>query len=85
MEGVISNYRGSRRTQKTSEMVVKIAGIVTKVEADKLKGKKVVWKSPAGKEINGIVKKAHGNSGAVLTKFEKGLPGQAIGTKVEIN
>ncbi|MBU1245970.1 MAG: 50S ribosomal protein L35ae [Nanoarchaeota archaeon] len=85
MEGVISNYRGSRRTQKTSEMVVKIAGTVDKVEADKLKGKVVVWKSPAGKEIKGIVKKAHGNSGAVLTKFEKGLPGQSIGTKVEIN
>ena len=85
MEGVISNYRGSRRTQRTSEMVVKIAGVVTKVEADKLKGKKIVWKSPAGKEIYGIVKKAHGNSGAILTKFEKGLPGQSIGTKVEIN
>ncbi|MBU3940468.1 MAG: 50S ribosomal protein L35ae [Nanoarchaeota archaeon] len=85
MEGVISNYRGSRRTQKTSEMVVKIAGTVDKVEADKLKGKVVVWKSPAGKEIKGNIKKAHGNSGAVLVKFEKGLPGQSIGTKVEIN
>ena len=85
MEGVISNYRGSKRTQKTSEMVVKITGSVTKVEAEKLKGKKVVWKSPAGKEISGVVKKAHGNSGAVLAKFEKGLPGQSIGTKVEIN
>ena len=85
MEGVISNYRGSKRTQKTSEMVVKVSGVVTKVEADKLKGKRIVWKSPAGKEIKGVVKKAHGNNGAVLTKFEKGLPGQAIGTKVEIN
>ena len=85
MEGVISNYRGSKRTQKTSEMVVKVAGVITKIEADKLKGKKIVWKSPAGKEIKGVVKKAHGNNGAVLTKFEKGLPGQSIGTKVEIN
>ncbi|MFA4983551.1 MAG: 50S ribosomal protein L35ae, partial [Candidatus Micrarchaeia archaeon] len=37
-----------------------------------------------GKEIIGKVSKAHGNSGAVLARFDKGLPGQAIGTEVEI-
>ena len=28
--------------------------------------------------------KEHGNKGAVRVKFEKGLPGQAISTKVKI-
>ena len=65
-------------------MVIKVTGTIKKEEADKLKGKKVIWKSPAGKEMSGVIKKAHGNSGAVLVKFEKGLPGQAIGKKVEI-
>jgi len=84
MEGIVSNYRGSRRTQHTSEMVIKVIGLEKKEDAAKLKGKKVIWKSPAGKELSGIVKKAHGNSGAILAKFEIGLPGQAIGKRVEI-
>jgi ribosomal protein L35AE/L33A len=33
----------------------------------------------------GRVSKAHGNSGAVLLRFDKGLPGQAVGTEIEIN
>ena len=47
-------------------------------------GKEVVWKSPAGKEIKGKVSGVHGNKGVVRVIFEKGLPGQAIATEVEI-
>ena len=47
--------------------------------------KKVIWKSKAGKIIKGKIAAAHGNNGIVRAIFEKGLPGQAITTGVEIN
>ena len=33
---------------------------------------------------NGKIIRDHGNRGAVRVKFEKGLPGQALGGKVEV-
>jgi large subunit ribosomal protein L35Ae len=53
-------------------------------EAKKMSGKEVVWKSSAGKEIKGKISNAHGNKGLVRAIFEKGLPGQAITTDVEV-
>ena len=53
-------------------------------EAGKFVGKEVVWTSPAGKKINGKISSAHGNKGLVRAIFEKGLPGQARNTEVEI-
>jgi len=53
-------------------------------EAEKFVGKSVVWTSPAGKEIKGKISSAHGNKGLVRAIFEKGLPGQARNTEVEI-
>lgn len=47
-------------------------------------GKEVEWKSPAGKMIRGKVSGAHGNKGLIRAIFERGLPGQAINTDVEI-
>ncbi|MBW2998584.1 50S ribosomal protein L35ae, partial [Candidatus Woesearchaeota archaeon] len=76
--------RSGRHTQKDNQMVVVIDGVNTKEEADKLSGKTATWKSPAGKEIKGEVRAAHGNSGAVRVVFEKGMPGQSITTKVSI-
>jgi len=84
MEGSVVNYRKGRHTQNTSQAVIKVHGFNKKEDANELKGKKVVWKSPKGKELIGRILKAHGNKGAVLAKFDKGLPGQAIGTKVSI-
>jgi large subunit ribosomal protein L35Ae len=55
-----------------------------KVEATKLVGKEVIWKSPAGKIIKGKIAASHGNKGAVRAIFEIGLPGQAVGTEVEV-
>ena len=53
-------------------------------KAEKLVGKKVTWTSPAGKQIKGEVRSAHGNSGAVRVLFETGMPGQALGTSVKL-
>ena len=44
-----------------------------------------VWESPAGKIIQGKVAGAHGNKGVIRAIFEKGLPGQSVGTEVEIS
>ena len=84
MEGVIVNFRGSHHTQYSNQMIVKVNGVGNKEEAKKLIGKNVVWKSVGNKEIIGKIVKDHGNRGAVRVKFEKGLPGQALGGKVEI-
>lgn len=84
MEGVVKNFKRARHHQTTNQMIVVIRGIEKKDKAKELVGKRVVWKSPAGKEINGEIRSYHGNKGAVRVLFETGMPGQAIGSKVEI-
>ena len=65
-------------------MIIKPAGIENLEGAKPLIGKKAVWKSPAGKEISGTITKEHGRNGCVRAIFDTGMPGQSIGTKVEI-
>ena len=84
MEGVISNFRRGRNTVSGNQMVIVVSGIDKKDKAASLIGKSVSWKSPAGKEIKGKIHAAHGNKGAVRALFETGMPGQAIGQKVQI-
>ena len=84
MEGMIVNYRGSRRVKKGSHMIIELNGVDSKDKASKFVGKKVVWKTSAGKAINGKVASAHGNSGALRVIFETGVPRQSLGTKVAL-
>ena len=84
MEGVIIHFRGSRRVKRTNQMVVQVRGIDSKEKASKLLGKKVAWKTSAGKQMTGQITNIHGNSGALRVRFDTGLPGQSIGTKVAI-
>ena len=84
MEGTIVNFRSSRHRQKDNQMVVLVNGVSDKEKAKGLIGKTVVWTTPSGKEIKGKVRSFHGNKGAVRVLFEKGMPGQAFGTKVRI-
>ena len=84
MEGAIKNFKRGRRTQTTNQMIVVVKGLDKKEKAAELVGKKVVWKSPAGKEIEGEVRSAHGNNGALRVLFKTGMPGQAIGDKVVV-
>ncbi|MBI2672773.1 50S ribosomal protein L35ae [Candidatus Woesearchaeota archaeon] len=83
MEGTIVNFRGSYKTKSDNHMVISVNSVDSKEKAQKLVGKEVSWTSPAGKEIKGKVASSHGNSGALRIIFEKGMPGQAIGTKVK--
>jgi len=84
MEGRIHSFKRGRTTQTTNQMIIIVKGLDKREKAAELVGKKVVWKSPADREINGEVRSAHGNSGALRVLFEKGMPGQAIGDTVEI-
>ena len=84
MKGTIMNFRQGRHTQNNSHMIISVEGVDNKEKASGLVGKKVVWKSPAGKEIKGEVRASHGNKGVVRVIFEKGMPGQSIANKVEI-
>ncbi|MCX8174805.1 MAG: 50S ribosomal protein L35ae [Candidatus Micrarchaeota archaeon] len=85
MKGRISNYRRGVHTEYTNQYVIEVDGVRDRQSAKGMVGKRVVFKTQTGKEIVGRISKAHGNSGAVLARFEKGLPGQAIGAEVEIS
>ena len=82
MEATIVNFRGGRHTQYTNQMI--IDANLNKEKAKSLIGKKVIWTSSAKKEIKGKIKSTHGNKGCLRAHFEKGMPGQSIGTKVKI-
>ncbi len=84
MEGTIVNFRGGRHTQYANHMIVAVKDVSDKEKAAGLVGKKVVWTNEKGNAITGKVASAHGNSGAVRAIFEKGMPGQSVGTKVNV-
>ena len=86
MEGIIINYRRGRKTQKTNQLIVTVAGY-DREAAKSLVGKSVVYtcEGKNKKQIKGEVKSTHGSKGAVRVLFERGIPGQAIGSKVVIS
>jgi len=80
----VIQFRRGRKTIHKRHFLIEIKGISNRKEAEKFVGKEVEWKSPAGKIIKGKISSAHGNKGVVRAIFEKGLPGQAITTEVEV-
>jgi large subunit ribosomal protein L35Ae len=81
--GRITNYRIGIRTQSSRECLIKFAGVDSAAQAGPLMGQKVVWKG-AKKPLVGKIIGFHGKSGTVRAKFKKGVPGQALGTTVEL-
>ena len=81
--GRITNYRIGIRTQHSRECLIQFTSVDSTAQAGPLMGQKVVWKGENKKLIGKIVG-FHGNSGAVRVKFRKGVPGQALGTTVEL-
>jgi len=85
MKAILVNFRGAYKRQKASnQMIVQAEGVSKKDAAEKLVNKKVIWTSPKGKAISGKITSVHGRNGAVRALFEKGLPGQAIGSEAKI-
>ena len=84
VKGKVIQFRRGRKTMKERHFLIEVDGTKKRADAQKFVGKNVEWKSPAGKIIKGKIAAAHGNKGVVRAIFEKGLPGQAITTDVEI-
>ena len=78
-EGVFVSYRGGKSTQRNKQALIRIEGINNSSEAALFIGKKIVWKRLVGKIVN-----IHGKNGLVRVAFKKGLPGQALGSRVEV-
>lgn len=84
MKGKVLQFRRGRHTIKERHFLIEVEDVKDKASAEKLIGKEVIWTSTAKKEIKGKISGAHGNKGVVRAIFEKGLPGQAVTTEVEI-
>ena len=83
MKAQVIQFRRGRQTYKPRHFILDV-GSKSREESEKFIGKDVEWKSPAGKIIKGKISACHGNKGLVRAIFEKGLPGQAITTEVEV-
>lgn len=83
MKAQVIQFRRGRKNYKPKHFILDV-GAKKREEAEKFIGKQVEWKSPAGKIIKGKISAPHGNKGMVRAIFEKGLPGQAVTTDVEI-
>jgi large subunit ribosomal protein L35Ae len=82
-QGVIVSYRKGQKTQKPKEYMLRFPGIESVGGAARLIGRKVAW--PVGKhEARGKIVALHGKNGLVRARFRKGVPGQALGSPVEI-
>ncbi|RLG11927.1 50S ribosomal protein L35ae [Candidatus Pacearchaeota archaeon] len=82
--GKVIQFRRGRKTIHKRHFLIEIEACKNREDAEKFIGKEVEWKSPSGKIIKGKISSAHGNKGVVRAIFEKGLPGQAVTTEVEI-
>ncbi|MFH1325280.1 MAG: 50S ribosomal protein L35ae [archaeon] len=87
VKGKVIQFRRGRHKIHEKHFLIEIPNVATKKDAEKFVGKNVEWISPGKlkKVIKGKIAAPHGNKGVVRAIFEKGLPGQAIATEVEIN
>lgn len=82
----VIQFRRGRKTYTPRHFLIEIPGVDSVEKASEFVGKTLEWKS-SGKEpkiISGKVASTHGGNGVIRAIFERGLPGQAIGTDVEI-
>ena len=83
MKATVIQFRRGKKTYTPRHFILDVQA-KSREEAEKFVGKEAEWKSPAGKIIKGKISACHGNKGLVRAIFEKGLPGQAITTEVEV-
>ncbi|MEM1566561.1 MAG: 50S ribosomal protein L35ae [Candidatus Bathyarchaeia archaeon] len=83
IQGIIVNYRVGPKTQRSKECIIQFPHVNSVSEASRLIGRKVAWENGDVKIIGKIVS-IHGKKGLVRARFRRGLPGQALGTTVEL-
>jgi large subunit ribosomal protein L35Ae len=81
-EGLILNYRLGRKTQYPTQCLIKVLG-VDPSDAKRMIGSKVGWPVDDPK-IYGKIIGVHGRTGTLRVRFNRGVPGQALGTRVRI-
>ncbi len=82
LEGVIVNYRIGPKTQRPKECLIRPIGVDPKMMGG-LIGWRVSW--PADEpRIRGKVLSLHGRRGVLRVRFERGVPGQALGSRVRL-
>jgi len=81
--GFIVNYRTGPRTQRPKECILRFSNIKSPSEAARLVGRKIAWPAEERK-IKGKIVALHGKEGLVRARFRRGVPGQALGTRVEL-
>ncbi|MEM4733816.1 MAG: 50S ribosomal protein L35ae [Candidatus Bathyarchaeia archaeon] len=81
--GVIVKYRIGPKSQRPKECIIQFNHVKSFSEACRLVGRKVAWKCGENRIIGEVVA-LHGKKGLVRARFRKGLPGQALGTTVEL-
>ena len=67
----------------SKECLIQFATVTSSSLAGQLIGRKVVWAQGKNK-FSGKIVGFHGKNGVVRVKFQKGVPGQALGTTVEL-
>jgi large subunit ribosomal protein L35Ae len=84
MQARIANFRGGKHTKSDNHMIIYLPNVMNRETAQKYLNKKVIWTTQTGKQITGTIVNLHGNKGAVRVIFERGMPGQSVGTIVEV-
>jgi len=81
--GVVVSYSRGPKTQKPKECLIQFFSVKSVGEAGQLVGRKVAWPL-GGRKCVGKIVSLHGKKGLVKARFRKGLPGNALGSLVEI-
>ena len=83
VHGRITIYRTGPKEQTSNECLIEFENVTTASLASKLVGQKVTWTNGTTKLI-GKIRGPHGKNGMVRVRFVRGVPGQAIGSVVEL-
>jgi large subunit ribosomal protein L35Ae len=83
IQGTIVNYRIGQTNQRSKECIIQFAHFNSASEASRLIGRKVALKSGKNRILGKIVA-PHGKKGLLVARFRKGVPGQALGTIVQL-
>jgi ribosomal protein L35AE/L33A len=83
LHGRITNYRTGPKSQTSRECLIEFETVTSASLACKLIGQTVAWKNGNSKFL-GKIRGAHGKNGIVRVRFPHGVPGQAIGSIVEL-
>merc|ERR1711915_677328 len=86
VKGHFAGYRRSVHNVYPNESILKLEGVHDKADTQFYMGKTVYYalgkKKGATKLIKGKIMSQHGNSGAVIARFERNLPAQAHSVRV---